>query len=676
MKYFYKISIVYLMLSFFSLQLSAQSVNIDSLKAIVSSKKHDTIRINATEALIHFYANSNVDSAIIFAKQMLNLSRKNNLKAKEAQALNRLGGAYEKSNEIEADTILAIFQQALNIAEEINDVKLKTHLLNNMGVINMNKGEYDKTIKLCLEALKLAKKIDLDVSVIQSLNVMSAVFFYQKDYQKALKYAREGLIYAKKINHLQYIANFINNIASFHEATGQLDSTLIYYEQSLKITTKNNMDVFATLTLIDISSVHKRKGNLELAQKYALESYTIAKKSNYTHGIAGALNALSDIAYENKQYTTAIQYLKESLGFTTRMETKLENYQLLKKSYSKIGDYKSALEAMENYSTLQDSLFNIDSKKQIDELTTKYEVTQKETENKLLKAKTESAEKVIRNQMYAAIGLTLALIFAMGWGVFIYRANQQKKRLNQILELKVQQRTTELQKSNKDLEQANSELRTFNYIASHDIKEPIRVIGGYAGLIFKKLPTELKESLGEYFDTIKRSTNQLYTLIEDFANYTTMSKNETIETQAVDLNLLTKGIVEQLEETIKKYDGQVLISNLPTIKTGNSLLFTTLKNLIENGLKYNKSETPAVEVSYESTERHHQIIVSDNGIGIDKQYHEKIFEMFKRLHNRGEYEGSGIGLAIVKLSVEKLGGTVSLESEVGKGSRFVIELPQ
>ena len=87
-----------------------------------------------------------------------------------------------------------------------------------------------------------------------------------------------------------------------------------------------------------------------------------------------------------------------------------------------------------------------------------------------------------------------------------------------------------------------------------------------------------------------------------------------------------------------------------------------------------KSNKPTVEVSYNQTETHHQIIISDNGIGIDKQYHDKIFEMFKRLHNRGAYEGSGIGLAIVKLVTEKLGGTVELESEVGKGTKFILRL--
>ena len=93
---------------------------------------------------------------------------------------------------------------------------------------------------------------------------------------------------------------------------------------------------------------------------------------------------------------------------------------------------------------------------------------------------------------------------------------KQLQIFNTQLENTVEERTVELQIANKNLEQANYELRTFNYIASHDIKEPIRVIGGYVGLIRKKLPTDLKENLGEYFDTIKRSTKQLYTLIEDF----------------------------------------------------------------------------------------------------------------------------------------------------------------
>jgi len=92
-------------------------------------------------------------------------------------------------------------------------------------------------------------------------------------------------------------------------------------------------------------------------------------------------------------------------------------------------------------------------------------------------------------------------------------------------------------------------------------------------------------------------------------------------------------------------------------------------------LKYNQSARPKVEISYDKTVTHHQIIVTDNGIGIEAQYHEKIFEMFKRLHNRSEYEGSGIGLAIVKLGTDKLNGQIDIKSAVGEGTTFTLQLP-
>jgi signal transduction histidine kinase len=155
-----------------------------------------------------------------------------------------------------------------------------------------------------------------------------------------------------------------------------------------------------------------------------------------------------------------------------------------------------------------------------------------------------------------------------------------------------------------------------------------------------------------------------------------MSKNEIVKKQEVDLKMLVSSITDNIQESIQKYNGQVIVSNLPIIQSSSSLLFTTLKNLIENGLKYNQSEKPTVNIDYKETDDCHLITVKDNGIGIAEEYHEKIFEMFKRLHNRGEYEGSGIGLAIVKLSVDKLGGSLNLESEENKGSTFTVQLPK
>jgi light-regulated signal transduction histidine kinase (bacteriophytochrome) len=195
-------------------------------------------------------------------------------------------------------------------------------------------------------------------------------------------------------------------------------------------------------------------------------------------------------------------------------------------------------------------------------------------------------------------------------------------------------------------------------------------------LIQRSIPEELKKNLGFYFSTIKRNTSQLYTLVEDFSKYTSLSKEEVIDTSEADLNVTAQSLTDNFQEILEEKKGQIIIHDLPTIKTSPSMLYIALKHLVDNGLKYNSSDTPTVEIAYQSTVDKHQIIVSDNGIGIDEQYHERIFEMFKRLHDRSAYKGTGIGLAIVKLMVEKLNGEIQLESKVGVGSRFIIELPK
>jgi light-regulated signal transduction histidine kinase (bacteriophytochrome) len=234
----------------------------------------------------------------------------------------------------------------------------------------------------------------------------------------------------------------------------------------------------------------------------------------------------------------------------------------------------------------------------------------------------------------------------------------------------------QLKRLNEQLYQQNNALQQFSYIASHDIKEPIRSIGNYIGLVRKKIAAADEEKLGLYFDNIKSGLQQVYTLIEDVMQYTQISQNETLVLKAVNIDKVIKNIEIGLGTFIEEKKAKIIYTDLPIIQSSSSMLFMILKNLIQNSLKFNHSEVPTIKIDYNKTKTHHEIIVSDNGIGIDKNYHGKVFEMFKKLNNKEAYEGSGIGLAIVKLSVDKLNGEIILDSEVGKGSRFLILLPQ
>ena len=673
---FYKVTILIFM-SILPLLLKAQSrQSIDSLNQMLASDDiHDTVRIEVLKNLTKLYQRTDLDKFFEHSNQLLELSRDIKDRGEEAKTYLFLGQVFIEMG-VRIDSIFEPLQKALVIGNQVKDTSLTIDVLNTMANAYLRNGLHDKSFLHYQKGLILSEKIGKTGGIIVTLNNMSLILKRQGNYEKAKQYIFRGLKYAKVFNNKKFIAALTNNLGTVYDKQDSTDKALLYYEPALALKEELGDKYGMVSTLYNIGIIQVNNKKFVEADSLFEKGYKIAKEMQYFNGLGLILNGWGFCAYEKKQYRKAILRLKEginALGEHGSRYTKMQSYTTLSDTYEAMGNYHLAHINDKIYHEIKDSIFQQENTDKILELETKYQVQKKEIENKLLKAKQEVAQKNIRNTTIIALALTIALLLALGWGGAVFRANQQKKKLNALLEQKVQARTQALEVANKELKQANYELKTFNYIASHDIKEPIRNIGNYAGLIFRKLPDELKNNLGDYFQTIKHSTKQLYTLVEDFAKYTTLSKDETIERQPVQLSLLVNSVEHHLSEILLKSNGRVIYKDLPTISSSSVLLYTIFKNLIENGLKYNQSPTPMVEITYQLMDKYHQIIVSDNGIGIEKQYYDKIFEMFKRLHNRGEYKGSGIGLAIVKLIVGKLEGTVRVESGVGKGSRFILE---
>jgi signal transduction histidine kinase len=679
-----KISLLIIIGLFFSSNLKAQANELDSLEYLIQTKIHDTTRLEVLYQLAIKYRQEDRTRSIYYTKKLLTFSKKIKDGFHAGIAYNILGMNYV-TEDYGLDTIITTFQKGMRQAKLVDNTRLKGMISNSMAITYEKFGQEEKALSLYQQAYTIFNEQGDKGSAIRCLGNIALVLKKDGDLENAKSYYLKAMKIGAEINDTVVVSQLGSNLANIYAQQNKIDSALVLYKRALEVNRAVDDKYFLALSLANIGSVYNKKKQYEIAYSYLEESYQVASKIKDSYCVGTALAYLCDNYYQQKQYNQTISKAKEALtilGENGEMLIRSKFYKYLSDSYEAQGNYKMAFANQQLYHTFSDSLYNTEKSNQINNLKIQYEVNQQETENQLLKSQQEGTKRTIRNREYLAGGLIAALILTIGWGTASYHSNQLKKKNNAELTAIVAERTTDLQTANgnlavinQELEQANYELRTFNYIASHDIKEPIRVISGYSSLIFKKLPSDLKENLGGYFDTIKQSTSQLYTLAEDFASYTSMSKNETIELNKVDLHQLTYNVIADLQESIQKYNGQVLTAELPTIQSSNSLLFTTLKNLIENGLKYNKSDEPTVEINYYKTKTHHEIIVSDNGIGINKQYHTQVFEMFKRLHNRGAYGGSGIGLAIVKLSIAKLGGNIGLESEEGKGSQFIIHLP-
>lgn len=248
------------------------------------------------------------------------------------------------------------------------------------------------------------------------------------------------------------------------------------------------------------------------------------------------------------------------------------------------------------------------------------------------------------------------------------KAEEEIIELNRDLELRVCQRTAQL-------EEANKELEDFVYSISHDLRAPLRSISGFAEIIDRRHKASLNEEGRHYFDNIVKASRQMDVLIDDLLRFSRLGR-KAIKSENVSLADAFKTAIETLAEPIKKTDARInLPADMPVIQGDITLATHILINLLENAVKYHKPDVPPlIDVGVEVEDLYVVVSIADNGIGIEKQYHEKIFNIFQRLHSQADYPGTGIGLAAVKKALQIMDGRIQVESELDKGSVFKIKL--
>ncbi len=237
----------------------------------------------------------------------------------------------------------------------------------------------------------------------------------------------------------------------------------------------------------------------------------------------------------------------------------------------------------------------------------------------------------------------------------------------------IEEQAQELQQRTEQLDRINRELDDFAYIASHDLKEPLRGISSYCEILLEDYGLKLDADGQHKLHSLVTMCNRLETLISDLLTYCRVGGATPAET-GIDLHPIIEEVLDTLRPAIDHLDATVrVVDRLPKVTGDPMLIGMVLSNLISNGLKFNNDEKPLLEIGCKPTSPA-TIFVRDNGIGIDPEHHKAIFTIFRRLHTRKKYEGSGAGLTIVRKIVESHGGRVWLESNEGTGSTFYFTL--
>ena len=291
-----------------------------------------------------------------------------------------------------------------------------------------------------------------------------------------------------------------------------------------------------------------------------------------------------------------------------------------------------------------------------------------------------------------AVGSLIALVglvfFLAHRDISFRRVNEERLRAaRDELEERVRERTFELTELNTELERSNRELQDFAFVASHDLQEPLRKIQAFGDRLRTVQGPKFDDQGRDYLNRMHNAAERMHTLINDLLTFSRVTtKAQPFE--PTDLKKIAEDVLSDLETSIEDVGGKVLLGDLPTIEADPLQMRQLLQNLIANALKFKKSDiNPTVSLRSELTEipsgengagrgaQLVKILVSDNGIGFDEKYLDRIFTPFQRLHGRSEYAGTGIGLAVCRKIVERHGGTLTARSTPGEGSTFIATLP-
>lgn len=655
------------------------------------------------------------EKGVALIRKALGLALNIRNQSKISLAYNDLGIMYLETGAYEEAEFFLKKAKKIDIAS--NDKYGLDRTLNNLSLIYTERGQFELALSTLYSSIDTGyDKASLDYGIYSS-NV-GDILYSMGQYDSALVYYLDYLKISRAYESQLDVAYALGQVAHAQLDMGNSSHALQNRKKSNSIYKELNVKIYLSSGLTALAKIYIKQKDYNQA-KEALQKAEIINKSIFNKKQKGEILKLKgELYFTQKKFNTAISYYKKSLKIFDEIESKsnyattlyrialaeyqLENYQaaidnaslslrliqaskyksylddlyeILSKSYAAVNNFEQAYYYQSELKSIQDSLLTLKKTNRFAALQTEFQVTERENENKMLKSAQAQSKITIQHRTIIGISLGFGLLIVLILTGFLISTNNQKREYNEVLESRVEERTEALQIANNDLQKTNKELERFAYIASHDLKEPLRNIAGFAFLLKRKVHHLLDVEALEYMEFILRGTRQMNELIVSVLEFSGLSGG-ILRLKEMDTNAVIEIALGSIKQALKERNVEVQIAKFPKIIADESKISSIFKNLIENGIKYNKTTNPIINIGYESDETNHILSVKDNGIGIEQNYKDLIFEMFKRLHTKQDYEGTGIGLAFSKKVIVQHGGEIWLAESDQNGSTFKFSIPK
>ncbi len=535
----------------------------------------------------------------------------------------------------EHNSLLDASEKLLDLSQKLGDIEKEISALSNLGIFYAVKAKYKKAMQYFLDALEKSKKINYRTVTSNCLINIATIYAQLYNFNDALdRYQTVLEEYSDVISENNKVI-VCNNLGNIYFSTERITQAEEQFNRALQLAKDCNYREMVAHSYAQLSKTAALLGDFEKAHANADLAEELIVELGEINGKQINLINRGSIHFHQKDYNNAMKLISKGVVLSKRMKdevSEIRGYQLLAKVYKELGMFEQALKYQMIYSKVQEDFNKEIRNRQIIDLEIKYAIKEKEQE----------IEQLVKENKLQALLL---------------------------------QQSDQISKQNTKLLQVNDELRQFAYVVSHDLKEPLRMIGSYTQLIHRLHHEVFTKDSETYFEFVKEGVERMNDLLDGLLKYATIGKDE-MEAVTVDLSEAAELAAINLNLILKEKNAVVNIAKLPLVKTIRPLWTQIFQNLISNAIKFHREGVqPIVDISYEQTATEIIISVKDNGIGIEKEYKDRIFVIFQRLHNRSKYEGTGIGLAICQKIMQRLNGRIWFQSEVGKGTTFFCAIP-
>jgi signal transduction histidine kinase len=557
---------------------------------------------------------------------------------------------------------------------------LSESLINNPNILRKNKskavhklslayrflGDLEWAFEYELLNLEIVEGLDDKKGMWRSNYQLGNILVFKEDYVGALDYYIKTEELSHHIEKLQFKYSTWGALGNVYDQLDSMDLALEYNFKALQLAQDIDYEIGISYSYYNLANNYYEKKEIEKALDYHFKSLEIKEKVKDKWGIVSSSRMLTNIFLELENYSESKKYLDKGLKLAEELNTKPALEDLYKSAadfYAATGNYKLSNEFLNSHVEIKNEMVNEQSLRKLKSKKTAYELQKRDQEIKDLKKDRDI--QTVKMWTFVAAGLSICpfiLLLIFGYA----KLRKTKKQLEETNRL--------IESQNDALEESNKELEEFAYVASHDMREPIRTIRSFNSLLKKRYGEVLGEQGMEFVNFIDNASARMDTMLTDLLNYSRVNSNK--DNMEV-INLADSAVLAAKNLTSKFYgqDIKLNVGDLPNVNVNPIQMERLFQNLIANGVKYNDKEEKIINITHERNSNTYVIAVNDNGIGIPEEYQHKVFEIFRRLHGTAEYEGSGIGLATCKKIVERHKGKIWLESEPEVGTTFFFSIP-